>query len=46
MYGHGLLDEAIEQQAAGLGCSAVEAEREFIEIVRQMAGGDGSLVGS
>jgi len=31
--GHGLLGETVEEHAAGLGVAAIEAEREFVEVV-------------
>jgi hypothetical protein len=44
--GDGLLDEAMEEQSAGLGAPAVEAEGEFVEVVVEMLLLDAALMGS
>lgn len=44
--GDGLLDEAMEEQSAGLGAAAVEAEGEFVEVVVEMLELDAALMGS
>src|ERR1039458_45625 len=44
--GEGLLDEAMEEQSAGLGAPAVEAEGEFVEVVVEMLELDAALMGS
>src|SRR5450756_1732585 len=44
--GDGLLDEAMEEQSAGLGAPAVEAEGEFVEVVVEMLELDAALMGS
>ena len=31
-YGNGLLGEAMEEQPAGMGAPAIEAEGEFVEV--------------
>ena len=45
-YGNGLLGEAMEEQPAGLGTSAIEAEGEFVEVVVEMLVLDAALMGS
>ena len=45
-YGNGLLGEAMEEQSAGLGTSAIEAEGEFVEVVVEMLVLDAALMGS
>jgi hypothetical protein len=32
-HGNGLLGEAMEEQSAGMGAPAIEAEGEFVEVV-------------
>ena len=44
--GDGLLDEAMEEQSAGPGAPAVEAEGEFVEVVVEMLVLDAALMGS
>src|SRR5664279_2981166 len=44
--GDGVLDEAMEEQSAGLGAPAVEAEGEFVEVVVEMLELDATLMGS
>jgi len=44
--GNGLLNEAMEEQSAGLGAPAVEAEGEFVEVVVEMLVLDAALMGS
>ena len=45
-YGNGLLGEAMEEQSAGLGTSAIEAEGEFVQVVVEMLVLDAALMGS
>jgi hypothetical protein len=42
----GLLDEAVQQQAAVVGVAAVEPEGELVEVVGQLVVGDGEVQGS
>ena len=35
-YGNGLLGEAMEEQPAGLGAPAIEAEGKFVKVVVEM----------
>ena len=45
-YGNGLLGEAMEEQPAGMGAPAIEAEGEFVEVVVEMPVLDAALMGS
>lgn len=45
-YGNGLLGEAMEEQPAGRGTSAIETEGEFVEVVVEMLVLDAALMGS
>ena len=45
-YGNGLLGEAMEEQSAGMGAPAIEAEGEFVEVVVEMPVLDAALMGS
>jgi hypothetical protein len=42
----GVLDEAGEAVAGGVGFPAVEAEDEFVEVALQVLGADGAVVGA
>src|SRR6266536_638401 len=42
----GLLEQAVEEQAAMSRAAAVEAERELRQVVVQVPGADGALVGA
>ena len=44
--GNGLLGEAVEEQPAGLGTAAIEAEGEFVEVVVEMLVLDAALMRS
>ena len=43
---HGVLDQAGEAVADGLGLAAVEAEDELVEVALQVLGPDGAVVGA
>lgn len=43
---HGLLGQTVEQLASRGGCSAIEAEREFVKIIFEVFVGDSPLMRS
>ena len=45
-YSNDLLGEAMEEQPAGMGEPAIEAEGEFVEVVVEMPVLDAALMGS
>ena len=43
---HGLLEQAVEEEAALARAAAVEAERELVQVEVELVRADGSLVGA